>query len=62
MGVQSHLSGDPLGGILLDRLDRLSAVGLPIFITELDYVNADVNIRAQKLEEALIAYFRYHDW
>ena len=59
MGVQSHLSGNPQGGILLNRLDRIATAGLPIFVTELDYVNADVNIRAQILEDALTAYFRY---
>ena len=59
MGVQSHLSGNPQGGILLNRLDRIATAGLPIFVTELDYVNADVNTRAQILEDALTAYFRY---
>ena len=59
MGVQSHLSGSSQGGLLLNRLDRIATAGLPIFVTELDYANADANVRAQVLEDALLAYFRY---
>jgi len=61
MGCQNHLSddGNPQGGILLNRLNRIATAGLPIFVTELDYVNPDHNVRAQVLEDALLAYFSH---
>lgn len=58
IGVQSHLSGQPQASIILKRLDRLATLGLPIWVTELDYANKKAQQRADVLEDVLTAYFR----
>ena len=41
------------------RLDAVASVGLPIWITELDVTNKDVNQRANGYEDALRLYFSH---
>ena len=59
LGVQSHLRGTPSGAVLLKRLDMMAAVGLPIWITELDFSSDNDSLRASVIKDALLAYFRY---
>jgi len=59
LGAQGHFNGRPSGPAILDRLDRLAVLGLPIWITELDYANSNDQERADGLEDALLAFFRY---
>ena len=40
-----------------DRLNTVATAGLPIWITELDYQDTDVDRRADGLEDALRLYF-----
>lgn len=50
IGVQGHFGAlvEPL--TVLDRLDNLATLGLPIWVSEYDSVNADENSRADNLE------------
>ncbi|KAL6594665.1 hypothetical protein ACP70R_048403 [Stipagrostis hirtigluma subsp. patula] len=52
IGVQGHLR-NPVGEIICDALDKLSAAGLPIWITELDVTEPDEALRADDLEMVL---------
>ncbi len=51
IGAQGHFGAivEPL--TVLDRLDNLATSGLPIWISEYDSVNSDVNVRADNLEK-----------
>lgn len=50
IGVQGHF-GSTVNPLLAEaRLDSLAELGLPIWITEYDSVNADQNVRANNLE------------
>ncbi|XP_046337947.2 endo-1,4-beta-xylanase 3-like [Haliotis rufescens] len=61
MGLQSHFRPytrpDPT--LLKTRLDKLASVGLPLWITELDLVHHDDNVRADWYERALRTYFSH---
>jgi len=60
IGVQGHFWGDvvdPL--VVLARLDQLSVLEQPIWITEYDAVDADENRRADKLENLYRAAFSH---
>ena len=60
VGVQGHYwtsTVDPVG--TLARLDQLSSLGLPIWFTEYDTVNADENARAEALENLYRAAFSH---
>ncbi|XP_067939969.1 anti-sigma-I factor RsgI6-like [Watersipora subatra] len=59
IGVQGHFSARPEGPILLNRLDELAKLNLPIWITELDYTVKDNQQRADGLEDALTAFFSH---
>ncbi|XP_050395072.1 uncharacterized protein LOC126812937 isoform X1 [Patella vulgata] len=59
LGVQSHLKTHVDPEVLKFRLDRLARIGLPIWITELDISNYDVNAKADYLEDVLRLYFSY---
>ena len=59
IGVQGHFHSRPQGPIILGRLDQLAKLGLPIWVTELDYSNSNDQERADALEDALTAFFRY---
>ena len=58
IGVQRHFKSRPYGPTLLSRLDSLAKVGLPIWVTELDYTDSDPQERAHALEDVLTAAFR----
>ncbi len=52
IGMQGHFrSVDPLA--VQERLDRMGEFGLPLWITELDVLEADVEVRADALEAVL---------
>jgi len=52
IGVQGHFSdGNNTMAQVRARLDTLAAFGLPIWVTEYDYANADANLRADFLED-----------
>lgn len=60
IGVQGHFDkrNRPTGQEIHQRLDKLAAIGLPIWVTELDYADSDEMARAEFLEEAVTAFFR----
>ncbi|XP_052162414.1 endo-1,4-beta-xylanase 1-like isoform X2 [Oryza glaberrima] len=49
IGLQGHIT-HPVGDIICDSLDKLSILGLPIWITELDVTAENEHIRADDLE------------
>ncbi len=52
IGVQGHFSdGNNSMAQISQRLDTLAEFGLPIWVTEYDYANADENLRADFLED-----------
>jgi GH35 family endo-1,4-beta-xylanase len=58
IGVQGHFRDvDPLG--VLFRFDKLARFDLPVWVTEFDVVQADVNARADHLEWFLRAAFSH---
>lgn len=60
IGVQGHFWGDTVDPLaILDRLDRLSVLGLPIWITEYDTEDADDVARGEKLENCYRAAFSH---
>ncbi|ELT96446.1 hypothetical protein CAPTEDRAFT_102428, partial [Capitella teleta] len=59
IGLQSHLSIYPDPDLLQKRLDVMAEAGLPLWITELDVRDADVNVRAQGYEDALRLFFSH---
>lgn len=51
IGVQGHFNeGEDTLDEIRQRLDKLAALGLPIWVTEYDYATADENARADFLE------------
>jgi GH35 family endo-1,4-beta-xylanase len=52
IGLQGHVS-NPVGEVICDALDKLSATDLPIWITELDVGEPDEALRADDLEVVL---------
>lgn len=58
LGVQSHFNSRPRGPLILKRLDRLAAAGLPLWVTELDYADSSDQELADALKDALLAFFR----
>ena len=50
IGVQGHFSGGDTMAEISQRLDTLAAFGLPIWVTEYDYVDSDPVARADYLE------------
>ena len=44
---------------LQTRLDRLSSIGLPIWVTELDVENVDRDARADGYDDAVTLYFSH---
>ena len=52
IGIQAHIDS-PIGPIIAAALDRLAALELPIWLTELDVSAADVSVRAEDLEVVL---------
>ncbi|ELT91832.1 hypothetical protein CAPTEDRAFT_194144 [Capitella teleta] len=59
IGLQSHMSVYPDPDLLQKRLDVMAEAGLPLWITELDIRDADVNVRAQGYEDALRLFFSH---
>lgn len=60
VGVQGHFWGDVVDPVaILARLDQLSVLGLPVWVTEYDAVDADENRRADKLENLYRAAFSH---
>ncbi len=51
IGAQGHFGAivEPLS--VLDKLDNLATLGLPIWVSEYDSVNPDANVRADNLEK-----------
>jgi len=49
IGVQGHVD-TPVGPIICNSLDKLSSVGLPIWMTEIDVAAANEHVRADDLE------------
>ncbi|KAL6883228.1 hypothetical protein ACP4OV_010642 [Aristida adscensionis] len=53
VGLQGHMT-NPVGEVICDALDKLAAgVGLPVWLTEVDVVEADEALRAEDLEVVL---------
>lgn len=53
IGIQGHVWREKIWetpDVIRQRLDKVAALGLPIWISEFDYANADPNIRADVLE------------
>ena len=60
IGVQGHFWGDTVDAVvILERLDQLAALDLPIWITEYDTVDADDVARGEKLENCYRASFSH---
>ncbi|UCF66258.1 MAG: endo-1,4-beta-xylanase [Acidobacteriota bacterium] len=60
IGVQGHFWGDTVDPVtILARLDQLSVLDLPIWVTEYDAVDADDQRRADKLENCYRAAFSH---
>ncbi|MCU0225751.1 MAG: endo-1,4-beta-xylanase [Acidobacteria bacterium] len=60
VGVQGHFWGDVVDPLaILARLDQLSVLGLPVWVTEYDAVDPDENRRADKLENLYRAAFSH---
>nr|XP_024401713.1 uncharacterized protein LOC112294935 isoform X5 [Physcomitrium patens]XP_024401714.1 uncharacterized protein LOC112294935 isoform X5 [Physcomitrium patens] len=49
IGLQGHLD-TPIGSIICNSLDKMSSVGLPLWMTEIDIAAANEHIRADDLE------------
>lgn len=52
VGVQGHID-TPIGPIIRNSLDKLSSLGIPIWMTEIDVAAANEHIRADDLEVLL---------
>ncbi|XP_062192469.1 endo-1,4-beta-xylanase 1-like [Phragmites australis] len=52
IGLQGHVT-NPVGEIICDSLDQLATTDLPIWLTELDVCESDVDLRADDLEVVL---------
>ncbi|CAA7399441.1 unnamed protein product [Spirodela intermedia] len=52
VGIQAHVDR-PVGPMIAAALDRLAALGLPIWLTEVDVSAADEHVRAEDLEVVL---------
>ncbi|XP_046331187.2 endo-1,4-beta-xylanase 3-like [Haliotis rufescens] len=61
LGLQSHFRDytPPDPTLLKRRLDNLGSVGLPLWITEMDLVHHDENVRADWYDWALRTYFSH---
>jgi hypothetical protein len=59
IGAQGHFYGAVQPWLVLERLDQLAQIGLPIWITELDVGSPDPVVRADRLEEAMRACFSH---
>ncbi len=59
VGVQCHFSGEIEPLIVRARLDHLAALGLPIWVTELDVGSTDPAVRADYLEQAYRSLFSH---
>ncbi|ELU11829.1 hypothetical protein CAPTEDRAFT_219919 [Capitella teleta] len=58
-GIQSHLSVYPDMDIFKHRLDQLAQPGVPLWITEFDLRDKDVERRAQGIRDVLHLYFSH---
>ncbi|KAG8046208.1 hypothetical protein GUJ93_ZPchr0008g12912 [Zizania palustris] len=52
IGLQGHVT-NPVGEVICDALDKLATTDLPIWLTELDVSESDVDLRADDLEVVL---------
>ncbi|XP_062195408.1 endo-1,4-beta-xylanase 1-like [Phragmites australis] len=52
IGLQGHMT-NPVGEIICDALDKLATTDLPVWLTELDVSESDVDLRADDLEVVL---------
>lgn len=52
IGLQGHVT-NPVGEVICDALDKLATTYLPIWVTELDVCESDVDLRADDLEVVL---------
>jgi GH35 family endo-1,4-beta-xylanase len=52
IGLQGHVT-NPVGEIVCDALDKLATTDLPVWLTELDVSESDVDLRADDLEVVL---------
>jgi len=60
VGVQGHFWGDTVDPLqILARLDQLSVLGLPVWVTEYDAVDSNAVRRADKLENLYRAAFSH---
>ncbi|WAR09058.1 XYN2-like protein [Mya arenaria] len=61
LGLQSHFQAHepPDTTLVLRRLEKLAATGLPLWITELTLSNADEQVRADWFENVLTLYFSH---
>ncbi|ELT88419.1 hypothetical protein CAPTEDRAFT_222166 [Capitella teleta] len=59
LGIQSHMGCYPDVDLLTKRLQILAETGIPLFITELDVRQEDIELRAQGYEDILRLYFSH---
>lgn len=60
IGEQAHIGGTPPGiPLILERLDRFAALGLPIAITEFDINSNDDEFKARYLRDFMTAVFSH---
>ncbi|EES00361.1 uncharacterized protein LOC8061351 [Sorghum bicolor] len=52
IGLQGHVT-NPVGEVICDALDKLATTDLPVWLTELDVSESDVDLRAEDLEVVL---------
>ncbi|KAL6848228.1 hypothetical protein ACP4OV_022356 [Aristida adscensionis] len=52
IGLQGHVT-NPVGEVICDALDKLATTDLPVWLTELDVSESDVDLRADDLEVVL---------
>ncbi|ESO88542.1 hypothetical protein LOTGIDRAFT_125701, partial [Lottia gigantea] len=58
-GIQSHLNNYMEPSVLKFRLDRIARLGLPIWITELDFTNENKTAQAEYLDDVMRLYFSH---
>lgn len=55
IGVNAVFADAPSGDLILERLDRLSEAGVPVWITGYAYSNTNESRRAEALDDFMLA-------
>lgn len=58
IGVRAVFTEPPSPSLILDRLDRLSEAGVPIWITGYSFSHSDQAIKVKALEDFMLAVSR----